>query len=65
MYRHRFDTISFIFGLTFVALAGGAVARVDFPDDLGTWIIPAALLLLGIGIAVSAIAGARTSSTDR
>ncbi|MEN8114624.1 MAG: hypothetical protein ABFS21_09575, partial [Actinomycetota bacterium] len=60
---HRFDTASFIFGLLFVALAAAAVVQVDFPDNLGTWIVPAAVLLLGVGIAVSAIAG--TSSKER
>lgn len=63
MYRHRIDAVSLIFGLVFLALAGASVARVDLPDDLGVWIVPAAVLLLGVGIAVSAIAG--TSSKEQ
>lgn len=56
MYRHRFDPISFIFGLLFVGLAVVAPAREWLPTDFGRWIIPGAVLLLGVGLAVSAIA---------
>ena len=56
MYRHRFDAISFIFGLIFVSLAFIAPAREWLPTDYVRWIVPGAVLLLGIGLAVSAIA---------
>jgi hypothetical protein len=59
MYRHRFDPISFIFGLMFVGLAFIAPAREWFPTDFGRWIVPGAVLLLGIGLAVSAVASRR------
>ena len=61
MYRHRFDIISFIFGALLVALAFIVPAREWLPDDFGRWLIPGAVLLLGIGLAVSAIAGAVSS----
>ncbi len=59
MYRHRFDPISFIFGLMFVGLAFIAPAREWLPTDFGRWIVPGAVLLLGIGLAVSAVASSR------
>ena len=59
MYRHRFDAISFIFGLIFVSLAFIAPAREWLPTDYVRWVVPGAVLLLGVGIAVSAIASSR------
>ncbi|HZJ48161.1 MAG TPA: hypothetical protein VFD97_03885 [Acidimicrobiia bacterium] len=60
MYRHRFDTVSFIFGLLFVAAATLAPLREHLPADVGLWLVPGALVLLGVGIAVSAIATNRS-----
>lgn len=60
MYRHRFDPISFISGLLFVGIAFIAPAREWLPDNFGRWIVPAAVLLLGVGLAVSAIASIRS-----
>jgi len=60
MYRHRFDTLSFLFGLLFVVLAVAAPLRTWIPSDLGVWLIPGALMLLGVGIAVSALASGRS-----
>jgi len=60
MYRHRFDAISFIFGVIFVSFAFIAPAREWLPTDYVRWVVPGAVLLLGIGIAVSAIASSRS-----
>jgi hypothetical protein len=60
MYSHRFDVVSFIFGLIFVGLAFITPAREWLPTDSGRWLIPGAVLLLGLGIAVSAIASSRS-----
>lgn len=60
MYRHRFDPASFVFGLLFVGLALIVPVREWFPTDFGRWIVPGAVLLLGIGLAVSAIASGRS-----
>jgi multisubunit Na+/H+ antiporter MnhG subunit len=51
---HRFDPISFVFGLAFVAVA--TVALFDLPSDYRRWVIPVALVGLGVGIAVAALA---------
>jgi hypothetical protein len=60
MHRHRFDSISFIFGLLFVGFAFVAPARDWLPADFGRWIFPAAVLLLGVGLAVAAVASSRS-----
>ena len=56
MYRHRFDAISFVFGLLFVGTAFLAPSRDWIPSGVGQWIVPGAVLLLGAGLAISAIA---------
>jgi len=62
MYRHRFDALSFVFGLLFVGMAFLAPARDWFPSNTARWIIPGALLLLGAGLAISAVATNRATS---
>jgi len=62
MYRHRFDALSFVFGLLFVGMAFLAPARDWFPSDTARWIIPGAVLLLGAGLAISAIASNRAKN---
>jgi hypothetical protein len=49
MYRHRFDAVSFVFGVVFLALAAMFALPVDpwdvyFGFDLG-WLLPTALLV--------------------
>ena len=56
MYRHRFDVLSFVFGLLFVGMAFLAPTRDWFPSNTVRWIFPGAVLLLGTGLAISAIA---------
>jgi len=60
MVRHRFDAVSFTFGLVFVVVALVALFRAHVPDNMGLWLAPGALVLLGVGIAVSAIAANRS-----
>ena len=62
MYRHRFDAISFVFGLLFVGMAFLAPSRDWIPSGVGQWIVPVAVLLLGAGLAISAIASNGTST---
>ncbi len=62
MYRHRFDALSFVFGLLFVGMAFLAPARDWFPSNTFRWIIPGAVLLLGAGLAISAMASNRATA---
>ncbi len=56
MYRHRFDAIAFVFGLLFVGMAFLAPNYHWISGDVTRWIVPGAVLLLGAGLAISAIA---------
>jgi hypothetical protein len=62
MYRHRFDALSFAFGLLFVGMAFFAPVRDWFPSNTVRWIVPGAVLLLGAGLAFSALAADRASN---
>ena len=62
MYHHRFDALSFVFGLLFVGMAFLAPTRDWFPGTTARWIFPGAVLLLGAGLAISAIASNRATN---
>ena len=62
MYRHRFDALSFVFGILFVGMALLAPTRDWFPANTARWIIPGAVLVLGAGLAISAVASNGTAS---
>jgi hypothetical protein len=62
MYRHRFDALSFVFGLLFIGMAFLATARDWLPSDTARWIVPGAVLLLGAGLAISTIASNRATN---
>lgn len=63
MIRHSFDAISFAFGLLFVGLAVLVPNREWLPDEVGRWFVPVAVLILGVGLAFSALTSSR--GTDR
>lgn len=58
MKRHRFDPLSFVFGVVFVLMALAATFRDQIDWDLGVWMFPAAVLVLGIGLLASGLRGA-------
>lgn len=62
MYRHSFDALSFVFGLLFIGMAFVAPVRDWFPGNTARWIIPGAVLLLGAGLAISAVASSQSQS---
>jgi hypothetical protein len=64
MKSHRFDPLSFVFGLVFVLMALGASLRDQIDWDLGVWLFPAAILVLGIGLLASGIRGAADEPSD-
>jgi hypothetical protein len=65
MKRHSFDLTSFIFGAVF----GGAAAVYLLADQLawdidGRWILPLALITLGVAGIAGAISGLRSDKGD-
>jgi hypothetical protein len=61
MKRHRFDPLSFVFGVIFLVIAGAAAWNQSFRWDINAWVLPAAVLLLGIALLASTL---RSSSQD-
>jgi hypothetical protein len=64
MKRHGFDPLSFVFGVVFVLMAVAAAFREEIDWNLGVWLFPAAVLILGIGLLASGIRGATATPSD-
>ena len=66
MEKHRFDTLSFIFGALFLAFAASVVwdYNLDLGFDVGDWIVPVAFLIIGIALLVSTIRSATKKKND-
>ena len=64
MKSHGFDALSFVFGIVFLAIAGSAVWNPSLRWDLGPWLVPAAVLTLGIGLLISALRSSQDSGAD-
>ena len=61
MKRHPFDPVSFVFGVVFVVMAAAAAFSDEIDWNLAPWLIPAAVLMLGIGLLASAL---RSTTTE-
>ena len=66
MNKHTFDPVSFIFGAGFLALAAAFVLPADpwniyFDINLG-WILPLAILLVGVALVVPVFRSATPAS---
>lgn len=61
MKQHSFDPLSFLFGVFFLLMAGAAVFRQDIDWNVGIWVLPAVVLVLGIGLLASSLRGSVTS----
>jgi small basic protein len=64
MKRHSFDPLSFVFGVVFVLMAVSAAFRDQIDWNLGVWLFPAAVLVLGVGLLASGIRGATVTPSD-
>lgn len=64
MEKHRFDTLSFIFGALFLAFAASVAwdYNLDLGFDIGDWIFPVAVLIVGVALLAS---GIRTAIAKR
>jgi len=57
MKQHRFDILSFIFGVLFLGFAASVTWKwnLDLGFDVGDWIFPVAILVIGIALLASTI----------
>jgi tellurite resistance protein TehA-like permease len=62
MEKHRFDTLSFIIGALFLAFASSVVwdYNLDLGFDIGDWIFPIAIMIVGVALLASGIRSAMT-----
>ncbi len=60
MKSHHFDIISLVFGIVFLLFSIGAVWNPDLSFSLSVWVLPAAALILGIGLLVSTLRSGQT-----
>ena len=66
MKHHAFDPLSFVFGVVFLLMAGAAAFRADIDWNVGVWVLPAAVLVVGIGLLVSSLrASVRDGSAEQ
>ena len=60
MKRHPFDITSFLFGLVLGAAAAGFLLAQGFSWDVdGRWVLPTALIILGVAGIAGAVSGLR------
>ena len=65
MKRHRFDPLSLVFGVVFLLVAGAAAWNQSFRWDINAWVLPAAVLFLGIALLASTLrSGSQDSGVD-
>jgi len=60
MDAHKFDIISFIFGALFLAFTASVLWDMNFDlgFDVGDWILPVAILIIGVALLVSGVRAA-------
>jgi hypothetical protein len=65
MERHRFDVISFVFGILFLALAASAaVGEIDLFAVEAKWVMPVALIIAGAAVLVATVPRRRREASE-
>ncbi|HEX5017447.1 MAG TPA: hypothetical protein VFX15_07670 [Actinomycetes bacterium] len=65
MKKHSFDITSFLFGIIFGAAAAGFLLAEGFSWDVdGRWVLPSALIILGVAGIAGAISGLRPANSS-
>lgn len=65
MKRHPFDPTSFIFGVVFGGAATAYLLAEQLAWDIdGRWVLPVALMVLGVAGIAGAVGGLRSSTPD-
>ena len=57
MKKHTFDPLSFIAGAILLVIAGGSLVNTNLDYRLEEWVLPASVLVLGIGLLAASIRG--------
>ena len=55
MKSHSFDPLSFVFGVILLLIAGAGAWNQSFRWDIGAWVLPAAVLFVGLALLVSTL----------
>lgn len=63
MNQHRFDPLSFVFGVILITVAV-IFAAGGRSIDLDAWVLPASIMFLGVGLLVVSIRGLANRSDD-
>lgn len=63
MKRHSFDPISFTAGVIFLLIAGTFASSTDFDLRIDAWLLPASVLVLGIGLLVAPVRSVKRPTT--
>lgn len=64
MKRHPFDAISFAAGAVFLLIAGTFAFSSNVDLRMGAWLLPASVLILGIGLLAATVRSGRKPTTD-
>ena len=60
MKKHTFDPLSFVAGVIFLMISAAAVLKTDLDYELSGWILPASVLVLGVGLLAASLRGMRS-----
>jgi hypothetical protein len=59
MKKHNFDLFSFLAGAIFLMIATASVLNTDLHYELSGWVLPASVLVLGVGLLAASLRGMR------
>jgi hypothetical protein len=57
MKKHTFDPLSFVAGAIFLMIAAAAVLNTNLDYELSGWVLPASVLVLGVGLLAASLRG--------
>lgn len=67
METHKFDILSFVFGALFLAFTASVLwdYNLDWGFDVSDWLLPVAILVIGIALLASGVRAAMKKDNDR
>jgi len=64
MKKHAFDPLSFVFGIIFLMIAVASLFTTDLDYRLSDWVLPASVLVLGIGLLAASFRGVKSNGQE-